>query len=56
MKITLKQPKPRNPLVALTRLRLAGRHQPTGGAQRQAASRQLRRELQQQPVPPKPSP
>ena len=47
MKITITTLKPRNPLVAPTRLRQAGRHQPTGGAHRQSVARQLRRELQQ---------
>lgn len=45
MKITLPARKPRNPLVAPARLRLAGSHRTTGGAQRQQARRALRREL-----------
>lgn len=45
MKITLTQPKPRNPLVALTRLRRAGSHRPDRASQRQQAKHALMREL-----------
>jgi hypothetical protein len=45
MKITLTAPKPRNPLVALTRLRRAGSHRPDVASQRQRANHALRREL-----------
>ena len=43
MKLTLKTLKPRNPLVAPARQRLAGAHRPR--AQRQQAQRALRDEL-----------
>lgn len=45
MKITVKTPKPRNPLVAAMRFRRAGSHRPDAGSQRQEAMRTLRREL-----------
>jgi hypothetical protein len=45
MKITVKTPRPRNPLVTLARSRRAGAHRPTGGSQRQRASREMQREL-----------
>ena len=45
MKITLTQPKPRNPLVTLTRLRHAGSHRPARASQRQQANHALQREL-----------
>lgn len=47
MKITVAARKPRNPLVAPTHFRRAGRHQPHGGSMRQQAGRALRRELEQ---------
>lgn len=47
MKITLTTPKPRNPWVALARLRRAGSHQPCGGALRQQANKTLKRALDQ---------
>ncbi len=45
MKITLPRVAPRNPLVRPARMRQAGAHGPTGGAQRQKSTRELRREL-----------
>ncbi len=42
---TVTAPKPRNPLVAAAHFRRAGTHQPQRGAQRQHASRTLKREL-----------
>ena len=45
MKITLPRIAPRNPLVQPSRMRQAGPHGPSGGAQRQKSARQLRREL-----------
>lgn len=47
MKIVISTNKPRNPLVSPAHRRHAGRHQPSGGAFRQAARRQLHQELQQ---------
>jgi hypothetical protein len=47
MKITVKTPKPRNPLVAPAHFRRAGRHQPRSGSMRQQAGRALQRELTQ---------
>ena len=46
MKITVKSPKPRNPIVAATRFRQAGSHRPGGGAARQHARRSMLRELE----------
>lgn len=46
MKITVKQPKPRNPLVAHAHMRRAGSHQPSARTQRQQAGRSLRRDLE----------
>jgi len=46
MKITVRTPKARNPLVAPSLMRSAGSHRPSGGAQRQRARRALQRELQ----------
>ena len=43
--VTLAPSKPRNPLVAASRFRHAGRHGAGAGALRQAAGRALRREL-----------
>ena len=45
MKLTAKNPKPRNPFVAASLQRAAGSHRPGTGAQRQQASRDLQREL-----------
>ena len=45
MKITVTPPKPRNPLVALARLRRAGSHRPDGSSRRQQADHALQREL-----------
>ena len=45
MKITLPRVAPRNPLVRPARLRQAGAHGPSGGAQRQKSTRELKREL-----------
>lgn len=47
MKITLIQPRPRNPLVALARGRRAGSHRPNRTSQRRQADRALQRELEQ---------
>ncbi len=44
MKLILKTAKPRNPLVAPSRLRVAGAHRPRNA--RQAAQRNLRAELE----------
>jgi hypothetical protein len=44
-KLQLKALKPRNPLVALTRARKAGKHEATGKAARQQGKRELKREL-----------
>jgi hypothetical protein len=46
MKITLKNPKPRNPLVAPSLQRKAGSHRTGGGAIRQQAQAALRREVE----------
>lgn len=46
MKITVHALKPRNPLVAMARLRRSGSHQPSSRAQRQQAGRMLKRELE----------
>lgn len=46
MKITLPRIAPRNPLARPGRLRHAGPHGPSGGAQRQKDARTLRRELE----------
>ncbi len=43
--------KPRNPLVAACRLRLAGAHRAGKGARRQQAQRELRDELARLRVP-----
>jgi hypothetical protein len=45
MKITLNTLKPRNPLVAASRRRLAGPHRSGTGAQRQQAKAGLRQEV-----------
>jgi hypothetical protein len=46
MKITLPRAVAHNPLVKPSRMRRAGPHGPTGGAQRQRDARDLRRELE----------
>jgi hypothetical protein len=45
MKITVKTPKPRNPLARAARMRHAGSHRASGGSQRHQGLRALRREL-----------
>jgi hypothetical protein len=45
MKITLPRTTPRNPLARPSRMRHAGVHGASGGAQRQKSTRELRREL-----------
>jgi hypothetical protein len=45
--LSLKTPKPRNPLVAPAHFRRAGSHQPGGGSMRRDGRRALRRELDQ---------
>jgi hypothetical protein len=47
MKFTVTAPKPRNPIVAAARLRLAGSHRRSGSAVRQRSRHQLRHELDQ---------
>lgn len=47
MKITVTALKPRNPLVAAARSRLAGSHRPSGQAMRLRERASLRRELDQ---------
>jgi hypothetical protein len=47
MKITVKTPKPRNPLVAHAHFRRAGSHQPGRRFVRQEGRRALQRELTQ---------
>jgi hypothetical protein len=44
MKLTVTQPKPRNPFVAAAMRRSAGAHRPS--APRQAARRELQREIE----------
>lgn len=51
MKITVTLAKPRNPLVAAARQRLAGAHRRSTGGQRQRAALALRRELQHERHP-----
>jgi len=46
MKLSLKTPKPRNPLVAPSLQRKAGSHRRSGGASRQQAGSALRREIE----------
>jgi hypothetical protein len=46
MKITLKNLKPRNPLVAASMQRQAGSHRSSQAACRQQAARHLRREIE----------
>ncbi|MGZ5157173.1 MAG: hypothetical protein ACXWCV_13835 [Caldimonas sp.] len=45
MKIEIKMPRPRNPWAVAARLRRAGSHRPGTGAERQRATRALRRQL-----------
>ena len=45
--ITVKTLKPRNPLVAASRMRAAGAHRRSAGGQRQGAQRTLQRELRE---------
>jgi hypothetical protein len=45
MKLTLDNPKPRNPFVALARRRAAGRHGGESGRLRQSQRRELQGEL-----------
>lgn len=45
MKLTVKNPKPRNPFVAASLQRRAGTHRSGPGALRQQADRELQREL-----------
>lgn len=54
MKITLPRVAPRNPFVSPARLRQAGAHGPSGGAQRQKSTRELRRELDRMTVKERP--
>ena len=51
MKIVLKTPKPRNPLVAAAHRRAAGAHRRSASGQRQRAALSLRRELQHERHP-----
>ena len=51
MKITLDALKPRNPLVAAARQRLAGSHRRSASAERQRARSALHRELQHERHP-----
>jgi len=51
MKITLKTLKPRNPVVAAARQRLAGAHRRSTSAERQRDRNALRRELQHERHP-----
>lgn len=46
MKFIVKTLKPRNPLVAMSRMRQAGSHRASSGARRQQAGRALRLELE----------
>jgi hypothetical protein len=45
VKISLKTPKPRNPLARAARMRHAGSHRASGGSQRRQGLRALQREL-----------
>ena len=51
MKLTIRQPKPRNPLVAAAHRRHAGAHRRSASAQRQRQALTLRRELQHERHP-----
>ncbi|EHR69365.1 hypothetical protein BurJ1DRAFT_0482 [Burkholderiales bacterium JOSHI_001] len=51
MKLTIRQPKPRNPLVAAAHGRRAGAHRRSQGGQRQQFKLALRRELVHEPLP-----
>jgi hypothetical protein len=46
MKLIMKTPRPRNPLVAASRSRHAGAHGKSNGAKRQQAERGLRQEIE----------
>jgi hypothetical protein len=46
MKLSLKTPKPRNPLAAPSRRRKAGSHRSSGGSSRLQARAALRREVE----------
>jgi hypothetical protein len=46
MKLTVKNPKPRNPFVAAALRRVAGSHRMGPGAQRQQAQQSLRQEVE----------
>jgi hypothetical protein len=54
MKITLPRIAPRNPFVRPAHLRQAGAHGPSGSAQRQKSTRELRRELDRMAVKERP--
>jgi hypothetical protein len=56
MKLSIKTLKPRNPLVAPSRLRHAGAHRMRAGARRQQAGRELRLEIGRLDDRPRPSP
>lgn len=45
IKLKLKAPKPRNPLVAPSLQRKAGEHRPGRGSERQAARQELRKAI-----------
>jgi hypothetical protein len=51
MKISVRTPKPRNPMVAASLRRSAGVHRRSASAQRQRAALALRRELQHERHP-----
>lgn len=52
MKFSISLPRPRNPLVASARFRLAGSHRTNGTTQRQHAANSMRRELKEmKPIP-----
>ena len=46
MKLVLKSPKPRNPLVSASRQRRAGAHGKSAGGRRQQGARELRQEIE----------
>lgn len=54
MKITVRQPKPRNPVAVQARRRQAGAHGLSAGARRQRDRRALRAELAHQHPPHRP--
>lgn len=51
MKITVRPPKPRNPIATLARCRQAGAHRLSAGARRQRDRQALRAELARQHPP-----